>query len=124
MSSASSTTEDCDWARPTPPIEPLAVVCERLAEEVVEEVESRREPRVGALSDGWSGILLLLSLREGPLKLPSRPMEPTPGVERSGMGGGPPPIGAGRWPAERGPSSVGLPPKLETDEERPWDIDC
>lgn len=52
------------------------------------------------------------------LKLPSLPMDPTPGVERSGIGGGAPGGADERTlPASDGAfSSVGLPPRDEIDE--------
>lgn len=124
MSSASSTTDDWDCVRAAA----AADDCVRLTDEDVvddwDACESRRpiEERVGAFSVGWSGIVDEMS--EVLLKLPCRPIEPTPGVWRSGIGGGPP-IGAGRGPAGagRGPSSVGLPPKLplrdDIEEVRP-----
>lgn len=53
------------------------------------------------------------------LRLLRRPIEPTAGEVRSGIGGGPP-IGAGRGPAGAGGvgaiSSVGLSPREEMDE--------
>uniref|UniRef100_A0A8W7PS61 Uncharacterized protein n=1 Tax=Anopheles coluzzii TaxID=1518534 RepID=A0A8W7PS61_ANOCL len=75
--------------------------------------ESRRptEFRVGARSDGCSG-----GSPDWLLKLPWRPIEPTPGVVRSGIGGGPPPTGTGRVPiGTGGASSVGLVPRDEIE---------
>lgn len=77
--------------------------------------ESRRTPptELGTDEDGSSGSSEML------LRLLKRPIEPTAGEVRSGMGGGPP-IGAGRGPAGRGGvgarSSVGLSAREETEE--------
>lgn len=67
--------------------------------------------KVGAFSEGCSGIS-----PDWLLMLPWRPIDPTPGVVRSGIGGGPPPTGAGLVPIGTGGiSSVGLPPRDEID---------
>lgn len=75
--------------------------------------ESRRPTllRVGARSVGCSG-----KSDETLPKLPCRPIEPGPGVLRSGIGGGTP-LTDGRLlrPADEGVSSVGL-PRDDTDE--------
>ena len=80
-----------------------------------EVCESRRampaDANCGAGSSGTSEILL---------RLLKRPMEPTAGDVRSGMGGGPP-MGAGRGPAGAGGvgatlSSVGLSARDDTEE--------
>lgn len=77
--------------------------------------ESRRTPPtvLGTDEEGSSGSSEML------LRLLSRPMEPTAGEVRSGIGGGPP-IGAGLGPAGSGGvgarSSVGLSAREETDD--------
>jgi hypothetical protein len=98
----------------TPPLAADLTAAE--AEDVVDDWEaweSRRcsEVSVGACAVGWSGIEMSLA----PLKLPWRAIDPTPGVDRSGIGGGAvggcePPTGAGREPAgiDGADSSVGL----------------
>lgn len=116
VSSASSTTEvwlcvgagRCPAARDTEEMVEACDVC-----------ESRRTPPTVLGPDpveeeGSSGSSVML------LRLLSRPIEPTAGEVRSGIGGGPP-MGAGRGPAGRGgvgamPSSVGLSAREETEE--------
>jgi len=111
VSSASSTTElwVCGGLWPTRDTEEEMV-------EACEVCESRRTPPtvLGPEEEGSSGSSEML------LRLLSRPMEPTAGEVRSGMGGGPP-MGAGRGPAGSGgvgamPSSVGLSAREETEE--------
>lgn len=76
--------------------------------------ESRRPTfdRDGALSPANSG-----GSEETLLRLPCRPIEPGPGVVRSGIGGGPL-VDTGRGADGTGGaiSSVGLPPREEIDD--------
>lgn len=121
VSSPSSTTvDDCGGLVCAGIFEPeMPETCEDW-----EACESRRI--MGARS--ISGIS---TADEAPLKLPCRPIEPTPGVDRSGIGGGAPEGWAkpGKTPEidERGPadngafSSVGLRDVDET-EGRDWDL--
>uniref|UniRef100_A0A1A9WLS3 Uncharacterized protein n=1 Tax=Glossina brevipalpis TaxID=37001 RepID=A0A1A9WLS3_9MUSC len=101
VSSASSTTELCDCG-----------VCEsrRIRLPVDGGTPVGAAAAAAVVSSGTSEILL---------RLVSRPIEPTAGEVRSGIGGGPP-IGAGRGPAGAGgripDSSVGLPVSDDTDD--------
>uniref|UniRef100_A0A182Q485 Uncharacterized protein n=1 Tax=Anopheles farauti TaxID=69004 RepID=A0A182Q485_9DIPT len=111
VSSASSTTDG--------PPAPLAAAGAALptpdraaeADETPDTLLDCDALRVGARSDGCSG-----GSPDWLLKLPCRPIEPTPGVVRSGIGGGPPPTGTGRVPiGTGGASSVGLVPRDEIE---------
>ena len=83
--------------------------------EACDVCESRRTPlelATFAVADSSGSSEMLLRLLK-------RPIEPTAGDVRSGMGGGPP-IGAGRGPAGAGGvgaiSSIGLSARDEIDE--------
>lgn len=111
VSSASSATEDCvcvgrGWAGRVDDAPEMEDDCDTC--------ESRRPTldSVGALSPDNSG-----GSDETLLRLPWRPIDPGPGVVRSGIGGGPL-VDTGRGADGTGGaiSSVGLPPREEIED--------
>lgn len=113
VSSASSATEFCCCGGRCCAGRDAAVAPDTV--EDCDACESRRPTldKVGAFSDGCSG-----GSDDTLLRLPCRPMEPGPGVVRSGIGGGPTDVGIGRGPDGTGGafSSVGLSFRDEMDD--------
>lgn len=121
VSSASSATEVC-------PVTWRCGACLDVVEipDTVDDCDACESLRptldnVGAFSVGCSG-----GSDETLLRLPCRPIDPGPGVVRSGIGGGPL-VETGRGPAGTGgifSFSVGLPPREEIDDREAVFANC
>lgn len=131
VSSASSATDVCDCVGCRCGVCCAPVAACREADEIVDDCEAcesrRPTPDIAGLRCCWSSCSLpppAVISDVTLLRLPCRPIEPGPGVLRSGIGGGAPLalallVDTGRGRAgSAGGSSVGLPPRDDSSDVR------